>query len=82
MYWNGQSLLNWTLSERFELLKKILIKPIKGFFELIDRSELKTTVSDITSALDSAVQEQVEGLISKTLKASTFPPTVLPLDQN
>ena len=74
VYWNGQSLLNWTLSERSELLKKdILIKPIKGFFELIDRSELKTTVSDITSALDSAVQEQVEGLILKDPQSLYIP---------
>jgi DNA ligase 4 len=64
VYWNGQSLLNWTLEERSDLLKK-LVKPVKGFFELIDRSALKQSTSDITEALEEAVQDQGEGLILK-----------------
>lgn len=64
VYWNGQSLLNWTLEERSDLLKK-LVKPVKGFFEIIERSSLKNDTSDITFALEEAVQDQVEGLILK-----------------
>lgn len=66
VYWNGQSLLNWSLAERTRLLKdEILINPVRGFLEIIDRSSPKTTTLDITSALDAAVQDQVEGLILK-----------------
>jgi len=66
VYWNGQSLLNWSLSERTRLLEnEILINPIKGFFEIIERSDPKTCTTDITTALDTAVQDQVEGLILK-----------------
>ena len=74
VYWNGQSLLNWTLSERAALLKKeILINPIKGFFEIIERFDLKTCTTDITEALDEAVQEQVEGLILKDPQSLYLP---------
>ena len=66
VYWNGQSLLNWSLSERIRLLKnEILTSPIKGFLEIIERSELKTSTADITTALDTTIQEQGEGLILK-----------------
>lgn len=66
VYWNGQSLLSWSLAERMRLLSdEILVNPIKGFLEIIERSEPKTTTSDITCALDAAVQDQVEGLILK-----------------
>lgn len=64
VYWNGQSLLNWSLEERSHLLKKLL-KPVKGFLELIERSPLKHTTTDISLALEEAVQDQVEGLILK-----------------
>lgn len=65
VYWNGQSLLNWTLNERAKLLKELLVKPVKGYLELIERSQLKNTTADISQALEEAVQDQVEGLILK-----------------
>ena len=64
VYWNGQSLLNWSLEERSQLLKTV-IKPFKGYFEIIERSDLKNCTTDITEALEEAVQDQVEGLILK-----------------
>lgn len=73
VYWNGQSLLNLSLSERFRLLKtEIIINPIKGYFEIIERSEASTT-QDITEALDIAVQDQVEGLILKDPQSLYIP---------
>ena len=65
VYWNGQSLLKWSMEERSKLLKSLLVRPLKGYFERIERSELMTSTSDITEALDIAVQDQVEGLILK-----------------
>lgn len=64
VYWNDQSLLNLTLEERNDLLKKF-VNPIKGVFELIERSPLKHATTDIAEALEEAVQDQVEGLILK-----------------
>lgn len=65
VYWNGQSLLKWSLEERSKLLKTLIPRPVRGYFELIQRSPLMSTNADITEALDAAVQDQVEGLILK-----------------
>lgn len=75
VYWNGQSLLNWSLSERIKLLKeRVLINPIKGFFDIIERpSVLGTRTEDISSALDVAIQDQVEGLILKDPQSVYIP---------
>jgi DNA ligase 4 len=64
--YNGQSLLNWTLTERISLLHEKVIKtPIKGYLDLISRSKLLSSTEDITTALDEIIQDQGEGLILK-----------------
>ncbi len=63
VYLNGVSLLQRPLSERIELLKTV-IKPLPGFLEIIPR-QIASSVEDLTSALETAVLEQVEGLIVK-----------------
>lgn len=73
VYWNGQSLLNWSLNERASLLKRVLVKPIKGYFDLIERSELQHSTSDISTALEIAIQDQVEGLILKDPQSLYIP---------
>lgn len=73
VYWNGQSLLKWSLDERSKLLKTLIPRPVKGFLELIERSLLKSTTSDVTEALDAAVQDQVEGLILKDPQSLYIP---------
>lgn len=73
VYWNGQSLLNWSLDERAGLLRRVLVKPVKGYFELIERSQLMHSTADITEALDAAIQDQVEGLILKDPQSRYVP---------
>lgn len=75
VYWNGQSLLNWSLNERIKLLKeRVLVNPIKGFFDIIERPlALGTRTEDIFSALDVAIQDQVEGLILKDPQSLYIP---------
>ncbi len=63
VYLNGVSLLQKPLKERTELLKSV-IKPLPGFLEIITR-QVASSVQDLGSALETAVLEQVEGLIVK-----------------
>lgn len=74
VYWNGNSLLDWILEDRIKLLQSsILVAPIKGFFEVIERSGLKSSTEDIAEALEIAVQDQVEGLILKDPQSQYIP---------
>lgn len=63
VYLNGVSLLQRPMTERIELLKTV-INPLPGFLEIIPR-QMAAGVDDLTAALETAVLEQVEGLIVK-----------------
>ena len=68
MFLNGESLLNRTLAERRDLLKKNF-KPVEGKFQFatsLDHTEDGDS-SLIESFLDAAVKGQCEGLMIKTL---------------
>lgn len=66
VYLNGQSLLDWPLQKRLDLLKnEVLTNPIPGYFEIINRTFDNRTIDQVSSALDGAILDQVEGLILK-----------------
>lgn len=68
MYLNGKSLLNSTLAERRELLKKHF-KPVEGKFQFatsVDHKEDGDTAI-LEEFLDTAVKSKCEGLMVKTL---------------
>ena len=82
MYLNGKSLLDCTLSERRELLRKNFV-PIDGKFQFatsLDHNENGDT-GVLEEFLDEAVKGQCEGLMVKTLDTNAqYQPSRRPLN--
>jgi len=73
MYLNGTSLLNLTLGERRDLLRKNFL-PVEGKFQYatsLDHTEDGTTTA-LEEFLDAAVKGQCEGLMVKTLDSNAL----------
>ena len=82
MYLNGESLLNRTLAERRDLLLKNF-RPVEGKFQFASSLDLKEdgNTSYLEEFLETAVKNQCEGLMIKTLNDNaTYQPSVRSLN--
>ena len=63
VYCNGNPLLDFPLSDRIQILDKVVTEK-KGYLHLLPR-ETKSTFQDIIEALDRAMTLRQEGLVIK-----------------